>query len=96
MVNAFEAMQGHGTLFLEVSNVETHLTVTVGDTGPGIPPDLLDDLFEICFSQTGDRVGMGLGLPTARRIVERHNREIIEDSGVGVGTRFTVRLPLES
>jgi len=70
----------------------------VRDTGVGIPASELPRLFERFFraSNVGDRVrGTGLGLAGARQIVEQHGGEILVQSEEGVGSTFTVRLPLD-
>lgn len=63
------------------------------DTGPGIAPDLLKKVFQPYF--TTKRTGTGLGLPTARRIVEEHGGTIHVHSELGRGTDFTVHLPVD-
>lgn len=69
--------------------VEVHVI----DTGPGIPPDRLDKIFKPYYTtRTG---GSGLGLPTARRLVEEHGGHVDVHSEVGRGTDFTIALPVE-
>ena len=62
------------------------------DTGVGIKPDDLARIWDVYFS-TKEK-GTGLGLPTARRIVEEHRGSIRVHSEVGKGTCFTVYLPV--
>jgi signal transduction histidine kinase len=66
--------------------------VDVIDTGPGIPEDLAERVWEVYFSRR--REGSGLGLPTARRIAEEHGGTIHFHSEPGKGTDFVLRLPL--
>jgi PAS domain S-box-containing protein len=68
-----------------------HLRLSVIDTGPGIPPDVLPRIFEPLF--TTKNFGVGLGLPTVRQIVELHGGTIDVDSAVDVGTTVTIWLP---
>ena len=71
--------------------------LAVRDTGVGIPASEIPRLFERFFraSNVGDRIrGTGLGLAGARQIVEQHGGEILIQSEEGVGSTFTVRLPL--
>jgi signal transduction histidine kinase len=71
---------------------DTHARVDVIDTGPGIPPQIAERVWEVYFS--GRREGSGLGLPTARRIAEEHGGTIHFHSEAGKGTDFVLRLPL--
>ncbi len=71
------------------SNGEAVLQVE--DDGPGIPEASQERIFEVFYSSRGG--GTGLGLPIARQIVERHGGHIELESTVGVGTKFTIRLP---
>jgi PAS domain S-box-containing protein len=64
----------------------------VEDTGPGIPPDVLQRLFTPFFTTKPRGVGTGLGLSICRRIVKSFGGEIQVDSVVGRGTRFSVSL----
>jgi signal transduction histidine kinase len=66
--------------------------VDVIDMGPGIPEELRERVWEVYFSRR--KGGSGLGLPTARRIVEEHGGTIHFHSEVGKGTDFVLRLPL--
>ena len=61
------------------------------DTGEGIPPDLLHQVWHVYYSRR--KTGTGMGLPTARRIVEEHDGTIAVFSEEGKGTRFTIALP---
>jgi len=74
-----------------------HAQIEVQDTGPGIPPQYLEHLFEKFYRVTdaeGYTEGTGLGLAIARRIVEMHGGTIGVQSEVGVGTTFSFTLPL--
>ena len=68
--------------------------VAVTDTGPGIPPNILKEIFTPFM--TTKRRGTGLGLPVSRRIVEDHGGWITAESPPGQGATFRVFLPLES
>jgi signal transduction histidine kinase len=63
----------------------------VADTGPGIEPATLAKIFEPLF--TTKAFGVGLGLPTVRRIVQQHGGSIEAVSEPGRGTTFLVRIP---
>ena len=81
--------QRHVTVRSE--NAGPHVRLSVIDTGPGIPPDVLPRIFEPLF--TTKNFGVGLGLPTVRQIVELHGGTIDVDSAVGAGTTVTIWLP---
>ena len=91
VLNGIEAMASGGTLTLGASASDTTLTISVSDTGGGIPADLLPRVFEP-YVTTKTR-GLGLGLAIARRLVEAHGGRIEAESGAGQGTRFRVTLP---
>jgi signal transduction histidine kinase len=67
------------------------VVVEIADTGPGIPADSIEKIFEPFFSKRAG--GTGLGLAIARQMVDNHNGHIEVDSQVGKGTTFRIRLP---
>jgi two-component system OmpR family sensor kinase len=69
--------------------------ITVQDTGPGIPPDLMAEVFEP-FHHAGDTRGHGLGLAIAKRAIEAHNGFIGAENVNEGGLRLTIRLPRQS
>jgi two-component system NtrC family sensor kinase len=92
--NAVEAMPGGGTITVtgRLGDDGLRLCLEVADTGPGIPPQHMSRLFELFFTTKSS--GTGLGLPVAKKIVERHGGTITVASEVGKGTRFTIELTL--
>lgn len=78
----------------------SHIEVSVSDTGPGIPAEDLSRIFERFYqvdkSRARKRGGAGLGLAIAKEIVAAHGGEIIAESIIGMGSKFTVRLPLDN
>lgn len=102
MLNAVQAMAGQGDdrprelivrTGLEDASDGAALVIHVIDTGPGIPGETLDRIFNPYFTTRSG--GTGLGLPTARRIVEAYGGRIDVHSEVGKGTDFAVVLPVE-
>jgi signal transduction histidine kinase len=92
--NAVQAMAGEGTLTLRTARDGDRVLVEVGDTGPGIPPELRQRVFEPFFTTKPVGEGTGLGLDISYRIVvNRHGGDISLTSRPG-DTRFQVRLPL--
>jgi len=93
-VQAIEATGGPGTVRVIVGRADGFATISVNDTGRGITPADLPNIFRPFF--TTKRQGTGLGLSLTKRIVEDHGGRIEVSSQPGVGTRFTVWLPLRS
>ena len=92
--NAIDAMDGAGTLRLATSVEGDDVLIEVGDTGPGIDPDVLQRVFEPFFTTKDVGKGTGLGLDISRRIiVDRHRGDITFTSAPGA-TTATVRLPV--
>jgi hypothetical protein len=91
LLNAVQAMEGAGTVRVEIGSREDYATVAVSDTGRGIPPQNLPNIFRPFYTTKGD--GTGLGLSLAHRIVEDHHGRIEVSSVVGKGSTFTVLLP---
>jgi two-component system OmpR family sensor kinase len=97
--NAVEHTPAGGMITLDAHTVQNGITVTVQDTGEGIPADDLPRIFERFYqvdkSRRNDRrSGMGLGLTIVRQIIEAHGGTIQVASQVGQGSLFTVWLPL--
>ena len=92
IINAQQAMPDGGELMVRTGRTDLYLTIDITDTGVGIPKDRLEDVFQVYFSTK--KGGTGLGLPTARRIIEDHNGHVLVQSEVGKGTSFQVRLPV--
>lgn len=74
---------------------EGWLRIVVLDNGGGIPPDKLEDIFKPFVSTKGAK-GTGLGLPVSRKILREHGGDIIVQSQMYKGSKFTLRLPLKS
>jgi signal transduction histidine kinase len=107
MTNAFEAMNGAGTIDIVATAIEgedeasstDHATgpmilITISDNGPGIPPEVMDRIFSPFF--TTKPQGSGLGLAIVRKIVDAHDGRIDVGSRSGGGTVFRVTLPVRS
>ncbi len=91
IVNGAHAMNDAGTLQVEVGAVDGTCQIAVIDRGPGIPAEMRDKIF-LPFFTTKSR-GSGLGLPTAKRLVEAHRGTISVSCPPGGGTTVTVQLP---
>ncbi len=91
-VNAQYAMSNGGELMIRTDNQQTNAVIQISDTGCGIDKDILRNIFKPYYSSRPE--GMGLGLATARKIVEGHKGTITVNSEPGKGTSFTIKLPL--
>lgn len=93
LTNAFEAIEIEGTVTLTTFTDGGKVVVRVSDTGCGIPPAQLEQIFDIGFQAKESRVAAGFGLAASHSIVANHGGEITVESEIGRGTTFTVRLP---
>jgi signal transduction histidine kinase len=93
-INAQQAMGGGGELMIRTDRRDKDVIVEISDTGSGIPADRLEHIFDAYYSSRPQ--GSGLGLPTAKKIVEAHNGSITVNSEPGKGTSFTLRLPAQA
>lgn len=89
--NALEAMPGGGVLVARTHPTRTGLALDLIDTGYGMDDNTALKMFEAFF--TTKHGGSGLGLPTARKIIEAHGGRIGVQSEVGRGTQFTLEFP---
>jgi len=93
--NAAQAMGGNGTLTIRTARDDSCILVEIGDTGPGIPPEVQQRIFEPFFTTKPVGEGTGLGLDIAWRIVvNKHHGDLRVESVPG-DTRFQIRLPIE-
>jgi two-component system, NtrC family, sensor kinase len=92
--NAIQAMSGGGTLrLLAATDERQQIRVSVVDSGPGIPTDKLNRIFEPFYTTKAPGEGTGLGLSVSYGIIERHRGLIEVASTKGEGATFTVVLP---
>jgi signal transduction histidine kinase len=94
ITNALQALDGGaGTIRLRTWVEDEQACVSVGDSGPGIPAEHLEGLFDVAFRQKA-RVKMGMGLVADVNTVNEHGGQMQVHSEVGVGTEVIIRLPL--
>ncbi len=91
--NSIAAIERNGTVKVSGRVDAADLVIWIEDSGPGIDPSIMDNLFEPFFSTKGNE-GTGLGLSIARGIVQAHGGSIFCESASGEGTRFVIRLPI--
>lgn len=94
--NAAESMKNGGTLSVTVATTkldgDAAISISISDTGGGIPAEILNDIFNPFF--TTKECGTGLGLPISNKIVTNHGGKILVHNNPGVGAQFKVILPL--
>ncbi|GAB4507187.1 MAG: hypothetical protein Tsb0026_01690 [Sulfuricaulis sp.] len=92
-INGLEAMPRGGRLRIDMTVRDaSSVDVTVRDDGPGIPAELLDDIYQIYF--TTKKSGSGMGLYVARLVLESHGGDIQGVNAPGAGACFVLTLPL--
>jgi len=97
--NASQYTHQGGVIWVTVTREEGEVAISVKDSGIGIPPHELQNIFEL-FAQGAQRLqptseGLGIGLTLAKRLVDMHGGSVTARSdGIGLGSEFVVRLPL--
>jgi two-component system, LuxR family, sensor kinase FixL len=93
LVNGAHAMQGRGTIHVGISTVDATCRIAFTDSGPGIPSGIREKIFTAFF--TTKVRGSGLGLATAKRLIDAHLGRIEVDCPPAGGTVVTVQLPTQ-
>lgn len=95
--NAFKYTPKGGRIAVDLKSDGNRMSVSVSDTGKGIPAEELKDIFERFYQvedgQGGTAAGSGIGLSFSKRLIEAHHGSIEVESIVNVGSRFTIRFP---
>lgn len=94
IINALQAMDGGGTLTIKTIKENSYSVISIGDSGTGISSEIMPNIFEPFFTTKGVGEGTGLGLSVSKGIVEQHGGIIDVDSKAGIGTTFTIKLPI--
>jgi signal transduction histidine kinase len=92
--NAAHALKGQGVIQVTLGESSGACLISVSDQGPGIPPEVREKIFTPFF--TTKVRGTGLGLPTAKRLIEAHQGKIAVECPPGGGTTVRLQLPLNS
>jgi two-component system, OmpR family, sensor histidine kinase BaeS len=96
--NAIKFTPAGGHISIRTAFVDRQLTIEISDTGPGIPPEEQEKIFQPFYrGSQGRRIleGMGLGLSIVRDIVTAHGGTVELESASGQGTRFILQIPVE-
>ena len=93
LLNAIQSIEVEGRIEVKLESQDDFAAIMVSDTGRGIDPSQLPNIFRPFF--TTKRTGTGLGLSLAQRVMQAHGGRIEVTSSKAQGTRFTVLLPLE-
>jgi two-component system, sporulation sensor kinase E len=98
LMNACEAMHGLGKISVKTKRVsynnQPFVGISITDTGGGINPEIIDNVFNPFFT-TKER-GTGLGLAISNKIIRNHNGYIDIENTIGKGVTFIVYLPLKN
>jgi signal transduction histidine kinase len=96
VVNALDSMDDGGTLTITLRQRDTMAEMVFADSGCGMTPETLENIFEPFFTRSRTGKGTGLGLSISHRVISQHGGEIDAVSpGLNRGSTFTVRLPLQ-
>ncbi len=95
LVNASQAIEGKGEIFIDTYTRDDNVIVEIRDTGKGISKENLGRIFDPGFTTKGSGVGTGLGLSIVYQIIQDHNGSIEVTSDVGKGTAFRIILPIQ-
>ena len=90
-VQAFSIDKGSIKISFSENSKNKYSLIKISDTGAGIPPELMEKVFDPLF--TTRQIGTGLGLPSCKNIVEYHRGTIEVESELKKGTTFTIKLP---
>ncbi|THB71915.1 MAG: GAF domain-containing protein [Gammaproteobacteria bacterium] len=95
LVNASHAIEKKGVIEVETGCIdEDYIFIRITDDGSGIDPENISKLFNPFFTTKEVGKGTGLGLSISYGIIQKHNGELLVDSELGVGTTFTISIPV--
>lgn len=94
VANAIQSIDDTGKVIISTRKLNGHVSVTISDTGSGIDPDKIDEIFTPFYTTKQVGKGTGLGLSISYAIIEQHSGKISVNSQKGKGTSFTIDLPI--
>ncbi|MDA0770645.1 MAG: GAF domain-containing protein [Chloroflexi bacterium] len=95
VINAYEAIEGDGTIELQTSSSADFVRISLRDTGKGMTPEVRKKVFDPYFTTRGSE-GNGIGTTVSQAIITQHGGTIDVESELGVGTTFNISLPITS
>jgi len=95
LVNATQAIENKGTIKIETHKEQSSVYVKFSDSGKGIPPENISNIFDPGFTTKGVGVGTALGLSICYQIIKDHKGEIRVESQLEQGSTFTIILPMD-
>lgn len=96
IINACDAMQDSGKLFINCGTAGEQVWITIADNGPGVPDSLKPKIFDSSFTTktAGGEFGLGIGLAITRSIIQKHSGTISVRDRMGGGAEFIIHLPI--
>ncbi len=95
IVNAIDAIENEGDIHITTGIRESAAFIAIKDTGSGINPENMDLIFEQGFTTKALGKGSGLGLAISQNIMEKHAGQILVESTIGLGSTFTILIPIK-
>ena len=93
-INAAQAIEKRGKIVIKTFIMRSNIVIQISDTGKGIPKEQLGKIFDAFFTTKAPGKGTGLGLSISYKIVQEHRGAIFVKSEPGIGTEFTIKLPI--
>ena len=95
IVNAGQAIEGYGEIIISTRSHGDKVSISIQDNGRGMSEEVRKKIFQAFFTTKDVGKGTGLGLSISEKIIRQHNGEILVDSTEGIGTTFTIILPVQ-
>jgi PAS domain S-box-containing protein len=95
LINALDAIEGTGNIFVKTYHDDKNIFVSVTDNGCGMDADTISKIFDPFFTTKDVGKGTGLGLSVSYSIIKKLNGEILVESEISKGSTFTIRIPRE-
>jgi hypothetical protein len=94
LLNSWDAVSPQGRITVGTSLEDGSVLIQIEDDGPGIPPEVIQKIYDPFFTTKEIGKGTGLGLSVSYGIIQEHAGRIFVESQPGTGTVFTIKLPV--